>query len=293
MPFSSRRKRSRPPRFEPSRELVNAAYRLLFADKWMIGLLLVGGLAMAAAAIALIMVPATLFGAYTFNGGAAGLWSSVIATAGAAWVGTFVMVLVTGTIVAAAMIRADGGIPTARAALAVAWSRRRPLAAWALVSAIIGTLASLLDRLGIAGVLARFAVALGWAVATMFAVPLVMSQGTMPAATLRTSARLVRANFGTVARSQIRLAAPWTVAAIGAVLEAMIGMIVLMVSGGHLPGLLVGAALIGMGTLGFFFFVVTSAGLAAYLDTILFRYATGQPFSGIDPSYLPPVATAN
>ena len=293
MPFSSRRKRSRPPRFEPSRELVNAAYRLLFADKWMIGLLLVGGFAMAAAAIALIMVPATLLGAYTFSGGAAGLWSSVIATACAVWVATPVMVLVSGTVVAAAMIRADGGIPTARAALAVVWSRRRPLAAWALVSAIFGTLAILLDRLGIAGVVARFAVVLGWAVATMFAVPLVISQGTMPAATVRTSARLVGANFGTVARSQIRLAAPWTVAAIGAALEAMIGFIVLIASVGHLPGQLVGAALIGMGALGFFFFAVTSAGLAAYLDTILFRYATGQPLAGIDPSYLPPVARAN
>jgi hypothetical protein len=292
MPFSSRRKRSRPPRFEPSRELVSAAYRLLFADQWMIGLLLVGGLAMAAA-LALIMVPATLLGAYTFSGGPAGLWSSVIATACAVWVATPVMVLVSGTVVAAAMIRADGGIPTARAALAVVWSRRRPLAAWALVSAIFGTLAILLDRLGIAGVLARFAVVLGWAVATMFAVPLVISQGTMPAATVRTSARLVGANFGTVARSQIRLAAPWTVAAIGAVLEAMIGFIVLIVSVGHLTGQLVGAALIGMAALGFFFFVVTSAGLGAYLDTILFRYATGQPLAGIDPSYLPPVAAAN
>jgi Family of unknown function (DUF6159) len=292
MSFSSRRKRSRPPRFEPSRELVNAAYRLLFADKWIIGLLLVGGLAMAAA-IALVMVPAELLDAYTFRGGPAGLWSSVIATACLVWIVTPVMVLVSGTVVAAATIRADGGIPTARAALAVVWSRRRPLAAWALVAAIFGTLAALLDRLGIAGVLARFAVVLGWAVATMFAVPLVMSQGTMPAATVRTSARLVGANFGTVARSQIRLASPWTVAAIGAVLEAMIGFIVLVGSVGHLSGQLVGAALTGMGALGFIFFVVTSAGLGAYLDTILFRYATGQPLVGIDPSYLPPVASAN
>jgi len=48
-----------------------------------------------------------------------------------------------------------------------------------------------------------------------------------------------------------------------------------------------------MGALGFIFFVVTSAGLGAYLDTILFRYATGQPLVGIDPSYLPPAAPAN
>jgi hypothetical protein len=124
-------------------------------------------------------------------------------------------------------------------------------------------------------------------------VPLVISQGTMPVATLRTSAGLVLANFGTVARSQIRLAAPWTVAGIGAVLEAMIGVIVLINSNGWTPGLQVGVALTGMGALGFFFVAMTSAGLAAYLDTILYRYATGQPVPGIDPSFLPPEAPAS
>jgi hypothetical protein len=292
MPSSWGRQRPRPPRFIPSRELVNAAYRLLFADKWMIGVLLVGGLA-TAAAVAPIMVPAALLGAFSFAGGPIGLWPSVVATAAAVWAATSVMVLVSGVVVAAATIRADGGVPTARAALAVAWSRRRPLAAWAFVTAVVGMLASLLNRFGVAGIVAQFAVGLGWATATMFAVPLVISQGTMPVATLRTSAGLVLANFGTVARSQIRLAAPWTVAGIGAVLEAMIGVIVLINSNGWTPGLQVGVALTGMGALGFFFVAMTSAGLAAYLDTILYRYATGQPVPGIDPSFLPPEAPAS
>ena len=268
---------------------MNAAYRLLLADKWVIGLLLVGGLA-TAAAVALIMVPAVMLGAFT--GGPVVLWSSALASACAVWAATSVMVLVSGIVVAAAMIRADGGVPTARAALAVAWSRRGPLAAWAIVSAVVGMLASVLDRFGIAGILARLAVGLGWAAATMFAVPLVMSDGTMPVATLRASAAMVRANFGTVARSQFRLAAPWTVAGIGAVLEAMIGVIVLLSSDGWMPGLLVGVALTGMGALGFFFVVMTGAGVTAYLDTILYRYATGRPVPGIDPAYLPSAAPA-
>jgi len=290
MPAKWARQSSRPPRFIPSRELVNAAYRLLFADKWIIGLLLVGGLA-TAAAVALIMVPAVMLGAFT--GGPVVLWSSALASACAVWAATSVMVLVTGIVVAAAMIRADGGVPTARAALVVAWSRRGPLAAWALVSAVVGMLASVLDRFGITGILARFAIALGWATATMFAVPLVITEGTMPVATLRASAGLVRANFAAVARSQIRLAAPWTVAGIGAVLEAMIGIIVLAASGGWAPGLLVGVALTGMGALGFFFVVMTGAGVTAYLDTILYRYAIGRPVPGVDPAYLPPPASAS
>jgi hypothetical protein len=245
------------------------------------------------AATALIVVPAALLGAFTFAPGLVGAWPEVLVLACALWASMSVTVLVTGAVVAAAMIRADGGIPTARAALTIAWSRRRPLLAWALVSTIVGVLASLLDRFGIAGLVARFAVALGWAAATMFAVPLIISQGTMPTATLRMSAGMVRANFGTVARSQIRLAAPWTVAGIGAILEATIGIFVFLFSGGQLPGVLIGAAMTVMGFLGAFFVGITNAGLTAYLDTILFRYVTGQPVPGVDRGYLPPLAPVN
>jgi Family of unknown function (DUF6159) len=243
--------------------------------------------------MALIVVPAALLGAFTFAPGPVGAWPEVLVLACALWASMSVTVLVTGAVVAAAMIRADGGIPTARAALTIAWSRRRPLLAWALVSTIVGVLASLLDRFGIAGLVARFAVALGWAAATMFAVPLIISQGTMPTATLRMSAGMVRANFGTVARSQIRLAAPWTVAGIGAILEATIGIFVFLFSGGQLPGVLIGAAMTIMGFLGAFFVGITNAGLTAYLDTILFRYVTGQPVPGVDRGYLPPLAPVN
>jgi hypothetical protein len=56
------------------------------------------------------------------------------------------------------------------------------------------------------------------------------------------------------------------------------------------PAMLLGAVMLGMGALGFFFFAVTGVGLAAYLDTILFRYATGQALPGIDPSHFPSAA---
>jgi hypothetical protein len=123
-------------------------------------------------------------------------------------------------------------------------SRRWPLAAWALVSAVVGVLLVLLSRAGIAGVVAQLAATIGWAAATMFAVSIVISQGTMPAGAVRQSARMVRANFWTVARHWVACSA------------------------------------LGAGAL--FFVGVVSAGLAAYLNTILFRYAVGQPIPGVD-----------
>jgi hypothetical protein len=86
-------------------------------------------------------------------------------------------------------------------------SRRWPLAAWALVSAVVGVLLVLLSRAGIAGVVAQLAATIGWAAATMFAVSIVISQGTMPAGAVRQSARMVRANFWTVARHWVACSA--------------------------------------------------------------------------------------
>ena len=262
------RERSRPARCAPSEELVNAAYRFLSADEWMIILLIVGGL-VDLAVIAAVPVPSILLGASSLNAGPFD-WINVLTLACALWVSTSVTVVMTGAATATALIRVDGGVFTARAALAIVRSRRRPLAAWALVSAVIGVLFILLSRVGIAGIVAQLAATIGWAVATMFAVPIVISQGTMPATTGRQSARMVRANFGTVARGGIKLAAPWTVAGVGAVLEAIASSFVLLVADAHPSGILIWVALFCMGTGVLFFVGVVSAGLAAYLNTILF-----------------------
>lgn len=262
------RERSRPARCAPSEELVNAAYRFLSADEWMIILLIVGGL-VDLAVIAAVPVPSILLGASSLNAGPFD-WINVLTLACALWVSTSVTAVVTGAATATALIRVDGGVFTARAALAIVRSRRRPLAAWALVSAVIGVLFILLSRVGIAGIVAQLAATIGWAVATMFAVPIVISQGTMPATTGRQSARMVRANFGTVARGGIKLAAPWTVAGVGAVLEAIASSFVLLVADAHPSGILIWVALFCMGAGVLFFVGVVSAGLAAYLNTILF-----------------------
>jgi Family of unknown function (DUF6159) len=286
-----RRKAARP-KFTPSRGLVDATYRLLMADKSMVGLLLAGGFA-SAATLALIMFPAWFFGHITPSLTGSGLLGLLVLTS-ALWASSFVMQMVTGAVVAAAMIRADGGAPSVRTALAVAWSRRWQLAAWALVSTIVEVLLSKLQRFGMAGIAARHVAGIGWAAATIFAVPLVISQGTMPGATLRRSATMARENLGAAVRSQVRLAAPWIAGMIAALLVTMSGIIALAVgvNDRQAAAALIGAALAGAGGVAFFFTAVTSAALSAYLDTMLFRYATGQFIPGINPADLPLLSAA-
>lgn len=115
------------------------------------------------------------------------------------------------------------------------------------MSAVIWVFVILLSRVGIAGVVAQLAATIGWAAATMFAVPIVVSQGTMPAVTVRQSARMVRANFQTVVHGGIKLAAPWAVAGVGAVLEAIASSFVLVIADAHPSGILVFVALFCMG----------------------------------------------
>ncbi|HUZ38848.1 MAG TPA: DUF6159 family protein [Streptosporangiaceae bacterium] len=276
-------------KFTPSRALVKATYQLLMADKSMIVLLFGGGVA-AAAVLGGIMFPAWFYGHITPNIVGSG-WVGIVVYAAAIWAATFVMVLVTGAVVAAAMIRADGGTPTVRAAIGVAWSRRWQLAAWATVSTLVGVLMNLLQRFGIGGLAVRLVAGIGWAVATIFAIPLVISEGTMPAATLRRSAAMVKGTFGATIRSNIRLAAPWVIAMVVSLIVAVAGVVAIAVGvSGHLTGTaLLGGAIAVVGGVSFFFTCVTSAALSAYLHTMLFRYATGQPIPGIDPADLPPL----
>lgn len=145
-----------------------------------------------------------------------------------------------------------------------------------------------LSRFGLAGVVAQFAATIGGAAAVMFAVPIVICRGTMPVATVRQSARIARAGFGAVARGGVKLAAPWAVAGVGAVLEAIASGVIFLVCDSHPSGILIFVLLFCIGAGVLFFVGVVSAGLAAYLNTILFRSALGhserRPGAPFDPS---------
>lgn len=282
------------PKFKPSKALVKATYDLLMADKWMVGLLLAGAAA-SAAVMGGIMFPAWFFGHITPDPKGGGGLLGLAVYAAAMWASSFVFVLVSGAVVAAAQTRADGGRPTVRQALAVAWSRRGPLAAWAATATVVGLLMSLLERFGAAGLVVRFLTGIGWAVATIFAVPLLISEGTMPVATVRRSATMVRDTFGPTVRSNVRMAVPWIVAQVVALLVGISGVIALVigVEDADLTTALVGAGFAVVGGVAFFFTAAISQALTAYLNTMLYRYATGQPIPGINPADLPPLRTAH
>ncbi|MCW2857015.1 MAG: hypothetical protein JWR52_2630 [Marmoricola sp.] len=281
-------KKDKPPKFNPSPGLVKLSYRLLLEDKTMVAVLFIGGLT-SAFVLAAIIVPAWTIGHITpdlMHGGIRGL----LVYAAALWAAAFVTTFTSGVVVAAAHIRCENGEPDIRRALAVAWSRRGPLAAWAALSTLVALVMQLLERTGVAGIILRLFAGITWAVATVFAVPILIAEGTGPLETTRRSAQIVRGKLGTVVRSNIRLAAPWIAAMIITAFVATGGGIAfgVGVSGTNLPAAIIGGIVMTVAGVGFFFCTATSSALSAYLDTLLYRHATGLPVPPIEPQDMPP-----
>ncbi|MBO9520204.1 MAG: DUF2510 domain-containing protein [Nocardioidaceae bacterium] len=285
---ASGRRRRKLPKFRPSAQLVSATYRMLFADRSMIALLFAGAV-LAAAASGAILFPAMFWGHVTPGWSQGGL-VGVLVTGAAMGAATFVFQLVSGAVVAAAVLRAEGRPATVRDALGVAWSRRRQLLAWALLSTVVGVVVRVLERMGIGGIIAGLTLDVGWAFATVFATPVIMVEGTMPLETVRRSAGLLRRQFTVTLVSGLGLALPWMALAFASVPLALVGGG--MVALGSGVTIVAGALLLVAGVIGLCLVGAVSSALSAYLEANLYRYAVGLPVPGVDQHWLPPLRPA-
>jgi hypothetical protein len=273
------------------KQLVRSAYRLLMQDSSMIVLLFVGGL-FSGLAFLLVAVPASMLhgGSITASGTDV---VALLAYAIAVLASTFVSVFFLGAVVAAAMMRADGMDPDVRSALGVAWSRRVPLLAWAGVSTVVGMLLRSLERSGLAGSIVRLLAGMAWGVATWFAIPVIIAEGTMPMATIRRSSQILTSRFGSNVRATVRLGLTWGLAMFGTLALAMLGGWLLLTSAPRAYAMHnLGVLLVVVGGIAFVVVSAMWSALSAYLRTVLYRYAVGLATPGIDASELPPLVQA-
>ena len=184
------------------------------------------------------------------------------------------------------MLRAEGTAPTLGRSLGIAWSRRRQILAWALVSTVVGVLVRLLERLGVGGVIAGLTLNIGWAAATVFAMPVVIVEGTMPVETIRRSASILRVGFGATLLSGIRVAVPWMVTMVACGVVGCAGGVSILAG-----QVVLGWVLVAAGALGFAFAATVVTAVGTYLQTYLYRYANGAEVPGVSPSMLPPLAS--
>ena len=209
------------------------------------------------------------------------------------FVSTFLWELTTGALFAGATMRAEGRTPTVRTALAAAWHRRGPLMAWALLSTGVGVVLSALERFGAAGLVVRLLSGIAWGAATMFVVPVLMTEGSGPVASIRTSAKVLIAKFGPNVRATVQLGVAFTVVCCVAGGFAVVGFGVLFTNRHDgITGVTVfGGMVAALGTLVLVICLTVGSAVDVYLRTVLYRYATGRPTPGIDPAALPTPAS--
>jgi hypothetical protein len=281
-------RRRRLPKFKPSEQLVGATYRQVFADRSLIVLVFLGSL-LAALVGASVLLTGTHWVDLQPGYGRAGLVTGVVvaASTGAA---TFVFQLVSATVVAAAILRAEGRPVTMGAALRMAWGRKRQLLAWAAVSTLVGAVGRVLERLGVGGFLAAFSINVGWAFATVFATPVIMVEGTMPVATIRRSSSLLRGRFTVLLISSITAMLPWLVLLFGSLGVAVVALAVVIFGSGLVA--IVAGAVLALSAAGVSFSLAVTSAVGSTLETYLYRYARGLPVPGVDQHLLPPLRPA-
>jgi hypothetical protein len=87
----------------------------------------------------------------------------------------FIGILFNAAVVGAATIRLQGGDPTVRDGLRLAWSKKGKIAGWAAVSATVGLiLRSLEERFGFLGRIVIALVGAAWGAITFFVVPVLL-----------------------------------------------------------------------------------------------------------------------
>jgi hypothetical protein len=283
-------RRRKQPKFRPSAQLVEATYRMVLADRSMVVLVFIGAVLAALAGAAVLLPalhwvhPATGFG----RGGYGLVYAPVVAVSAGA--SSFVFQLVSGAVVGAAILRAEGRPVTAREALRMAWARKRQLLAWAAVSTLVGAVTRLLERFGVGGILAALTLNIGWAFATVFATPVIMVEGTMPVATIRRSTSLLRGRFTVLLISSVTAALPWLLFLQAALPIAFVALGFLLFGSGLYAVL--GGVVFALSVVALAWGLAISGAVSAYLVANLYRYAVGQPVPGVDQHLLPPLLPA-
>jgi hypothetical protein len=169
--------------------------------------------------------------------------SAFIAAAASALPFTFIATFFNVGFLAMVLAAERGEQPTIRDGLRSARRRLRPIVAWSIVSATIGTAISAIEHLPFVGeIVGRVLSSLGglaWAVATLFVVPVLALDGVGPKEALGRSATAFRRRWGESLTGEITIGAVSGIAIIPGAALICLGIGLLEDGGGAGVGLLV------------------------------------------------------
>jgi len=268
-------------RHATGKALLNASWGMLRQDTELLWLPLLGSLA-ALVAAGLLFVPGWFIGGAlggTNHHSWAGTLGGVLAAAAATVAGIYFQ----AALVIGANERADGGDPTLRSCLRGAWARRGRILRWGLLSATVGVaIRAVEQRLGILGSILGFLGGLAWAIASFLVVPVVVAEDLGPVASIQRSAHLIKSTWGTSLRTTLRFGFIQFALMLVPAVVAVIGIIA--VASGSNGVAAVGVLLLVCAVVGFIGLAMVFTAIGSYARALIYRYATGRPVPGIDPT---------
>lgn len=253
---------------------MKSAWGALRADKELLGLPVMGGVAALVA-----VVPVALMFALVPSGAD---WLYYVVGVIGAFVVAVISTFFAVALAAGAHERMNGGAPTFSSCCAVAWSHKRGVVGWALLSTTVGLLLNLIqDQLkGIGGFIIKLIGDLAWAVASFFAIPIIAANDVGPIDALKMSASTFKARWSSAVRVQLRLG----VYGIGLFIAAIVGAIVVVAAWQATPVL--GVALGIPIVIGLLIGMLVLSAIGAYARVALYRYASGMVTPGFSAATL-------
>ena len=192
-----------------------------------------------------------------------------VAYAGFYFATYFVIIFFNSALIACALIRFRGGDPTVADGLRAASARLPKIIAWAAVSAFVGVILQAIEqRSGMLGKIVVGLLGAGWAIASYFAIPVLVTENTGPVDALKRSASIMRKAWGEALTAEFGMGI--------LIFLAILPVIFIIGLGGTLfaSAPAVGALLIVAGVAWFILVVLAGATLDAILKAALYLYAS-------------------
>lgn len=182
----------------------------------------------------------------------------------------FVIFFFNTALVGAALIRLEGGDPTVRDGLRIAWQRKGAILGYAAIAATVGMiLRAIEERVGFIGRIIVGLLGTAWTVATFLTVPILVAKDVGPVDAVKESVATLRRTWGENIIGQGGMGLAFGLLFM-LVLFAGIGLTVAMFA---LKAPMLGAGMIGMTVLALLLMALVQAALSGIYSAALYRYA--------------------
>jgi hypothetical protein len=203
--------------------------------------------------------------------GGQGQWMAVAILFTFYLVTSFVTIFFNAALLGAADRKFRGQPTGVGVGLSIALQRLPQIAAWSLLSAIIGTVLRLLEeRVGFLGRIAIALVGAAWAIASYFAVPALVVEGLGPIDALKRSAETIRKSWGESLALGIGFGIANVVVTVSVILTVVAAIAISAATGSAA----VMVALLALAVLELLSWVILATTLRAITQAALYRYAT-------------------